>query len=135
MREARPFARRQLRGKREEYLGAMRAAVLALACVLVGCGDTTTEPPPVETTSGAPSAIVEPRADMLFSPRQNLRWATAELTGSTEQAAHVRTHERGLTLRVVRRDGRNLLHTDDRNILRVNVAVVDNKVARVVGLG
>jgi len=64
----------------------------------------------------------------------NRRWARAHLRGVRTKRARAATRARGLELRVIRRNGRDLFRTDDRILTRVNVAVRSGRVTRVVGL-
>lgn len=109
----------------------MRAVVLLVALsFLVGCSDPPSAAPPGDSAT----AIEESPGDRPYTMRENRRWAEAELPGLDEAAARARVRSRGLSFRVVRRDGRDLFHTDDLIRTRVNVAVRNDKVTRVVGL-
>lgn len=74
------------------------------------------------------------RPRSMHTQRDNRKWAETRLPGLSEAAAKARAHERSLTVRVVRRNHRNLFRTDDRIITRINVEVVNGRVTRVVGL-
>lgn len=66
--------------------------------------------------------------------RANRRWARSHLPWMRTKRARAATRARGLELRVIRRNGRDLFRTDDRILTRVNIAVRSGRVTRVVGL-
>lgn len=66
--------------------------------------------------------------------REAVKWAQAHLPGMRVDRARTAAKARDLEVRVVRRDGRGLLITDDRHEARVDVEVRSRRVTRVVGL-
>ena len=131
------------------------ALAVPLAALLVaGCGgedDTlpTGTTPPGPGASGPVTAAPVPSApptgptgassgpdrlrDCVRATREAARGL--RLAGRTEATARDALARRGLTLRVTRRDGEGLVTTRDLRCTRVNVAVEDGRVSRVLQVG
>lgn len=133
-------------------IAALLGAGLALA--LPACGDdepessappaatspdTPTSSPPAEPPKG-PTTVPElpdnddPSAVICTAPPEGVFDATS-IVGKSESAATTAAEEQGCSIRVVERDGRALAVTEDFRPDRVNVAVEDETVTKVLSLG
>jgi hypothetical protein len=109
----------------------MVAAVAAAGVLMVGCGDSD---PGASSTQAAP-ATTSP-AEPIRCPSEGAGgFDTSELVGLSEAAAEARAKQDGCTIRVVERDGEPLPATMDFSPDRVNVAVTDDEVTAVKGVG
>lgn len=104
------------------------AAFAAAAVLVVGCGDSDSG---ASSTPGRTSS-----AEAVRCPSEGTGgFDTSELVGLSETDAKARAKQDGCTVRVVERDGEPLPATMDFNPKRVNVAVTDDKVTAVQGVG
>lgn len=125
----------------------MRRAITALliGSALVGCGDADSEKaerpknPPWEQVCDdvidqpASPACAESRSWRCGKAEDRLE--RGELHGRSVEEAHEIAARHGCVLRVVERDGEDLVVTMDYRGDRINVAVKQERVVRVKGIG
>jgi hypothetical protein len=83
-------------------------------------------------TAGA--ATAQPLSGGHFCPRDSERFDARELVGLRVGKARRTAERHDCSLRVVRRDGEWLVVTQDIRTDRINVAVRDRRVRRIVGI-
>ena len=116
-------------------------AAIASAALLLGCGNSGDGQAPATTgpaDAGNPPAEASPSAPGQFRscPSDDpTGFQTKRLVGLKLPAAESTAKAGGCTVRVVRRDGKDLPATADFQASRIDVAVSDNVVRKILGVG
>jgi hypothetical protein len=67
--------------------------------------------------------------------RAGQQWAQDNVIGLTFQQADELAAPRGLSVRIIQIDGRSMPVFDDRALVRINVALADERIVRIDGMG